>query len=225
MRCSICGCTKIDPGESFCGECGHPTSAHVAGDAPARSSSKQGTVTRLLVEKFRNFENDYWHYKMQFSEGHLTREQFEAERKDKTIQDAQGRSWTLRVDDDKWYVNDGQNWVQSEPPTLAAAFAEMPEQIRYLKPLMEQPMNVDPTLNYDSELSDRIDTTIRQRLTGLSPSDAKSTIQTDYEQLKNWQADPKRHTPATASYVRGHFESIVQGRIEDYLAGVTSENQ
>ncbi len=31
MQCTMCGCTKLEPGEAFCGECGHPASTHVGG--------------------------------------------------------------------------------------------------------------------------------------------------------------------------------------------------
>ena len=74
-----------------------------------------------MNERFKKVEDDYYRLKGQLQAGRITREQFEAALKDLMIQDAQGRWWIIGVNDAKWYVNDGQQWVEQQPPEVTAS--------------------------------------------------------------------------------------------------------
>lgn len=74
-----------------------------------------------MDERFKKVEDQYFGLKGQFAAGRITREQLEAALKNAMVQDAQGRYWVLGVDDAKWYMHDGQNWVGSEPPSSTSA--------------------------------------------------------------------------------------------------------
>ncbi|MDE3091655.1 MAG: collagenase, partial [Chloroflexota bacterium] len=67
-------------------------------------------------ERFRQAEEQYFRLKGQVETGRITREQFDAAHKQLMVQDAQGRYWMLGPDSGKWYVHDGQTWVESTPP-------------------------------------------------------------------------------------------------------------
>ncbi len=69
-----------------------------------------------MTDQFNQVEDEYFRLKGQLQAGRITREQLESALKDMMPQDAQGRYWMLGVDDAKWYVNDGSNWVESTPP-------------------------------------------------------------------------------------------------------------
>ncbi len=73
------------------------------------------------VERFQQVEREYFRLKGQLAAGRITQEQFEAELQKLMLQDAQGRHWMLGVETGKWYLNDGEKWVQAEPPLASAA--------------------------------------------------------------------------------------------------------
>jgi hypothetical protein len=70
--------------------------------------------------RFADVERQYYALKAQLSGGQLSREQFEAALQKLMILDAQSRYWMMGAETGKWYVYDGQNWGQGEPPTSAA---------------------------------------------------------------------------------------------------------
>lgn len=69
-----------------------------------------------MDEKFQAAEKEYFILRGKLQTKHITREQFETALKEQMVQDAQGRYWILGIDSGKWYVHDGNEWVQSEPP-------------------------------------------------------------------------------------------------------------
>jgi hypothetical protein len=54
--------------------------------------------------------------KGQLVAGRITQAQFDAALKQQMLQDAQGRYWTLGAESGKWYLHDGQTWVEAQPP-------------------------------------------------------------------------------------------------------------
>ncbi len=70
------------------------------------------------VDPFRQAEDEYLRLKGQLAAGRITREQFDAALKQLMIPDAQGRHWMIGPDSGKWYVHDGQNWVEAQPPSV-----------------------------------------------------------------------------------------------------------
>lgn len=71
--------------------------------------------------RFGDVERQYAMLKAQLNDGQLTREQFEAGLQKLIILDDQRRYWMLGAESGKWYQYDGQQWVQTAPPTANAA--------------------------------------------------------------------------------------------------------
>lgn len=69
-----------------------------------------------LDPRFQKAEDEYFKLKGQLGAGRITHEQFEAALKESLVEDDQGRYWMLGVDSGKWYVHEGENWVESNPP-------------------------------------------------------------------------------------------------------------
>lgn len=67
---------------------------------------------------FENAEREFLKLKGQLAAGRITSEQFDAALKDLIVEDAQGKFWMLGSDSGKWYVHDGQTWVEADPPEL-----------------------------------------------------------------------------------------------------------
>jgi hypothetical protein len=89
--------------------------------APAPTPSAQPVApvtiqTDLAAERFKNVEAEYFRLRGQVAANRITRAQLEATLKEMMLQDAQGRWWTLGVDSGKWYVRQGETWIESNPP-------------------------------------------------------------------------------------------------------------
>lgn len=69
-----------------------------------------------MDEKFQKAEQEYFNLRSKLETGHITRDQFDTALREQMVQDEQGRYWILGIDSGKWYVHDGNDWVQSEPP-------------------------------------------------------------------------------------------------------------
>ncbi len=67
------------------------------------------------ADAFKKVEDEYFRLKGMESAGRMSHEQFEAALKDLMTQDAQGRYWMIGVDTGKWYMYDGQTWVEAMP--------------------------------------------------------------------------------------------------------------
>ena len=65
--------------------------------------------------------------KAQYDAGALTEADFKARLQDLMIQDEQGRWWMIGYETGRWYVHDGENWVQREPPSAAEQSQGRPE--------------------------------------------------------------------------------------------------
>ena len=70
-------------------------------------------------EQFTKVEAEYFRLRGKLAAGRITREQFDAALKQLMFQDAQGRWWWLGTDSGKWFVHDGQAWVEQEPYTVS----------------------------------------------------------------------------------------------------------
>lgn len=76
-----------------------------------------------MEDRFQQVESEYFRLRGQFSTGRLTREQFENALRELMIADANGRYWMLGTDTGKWYVHDGGQWVEANPPLKSAPTA------------------------------------------------------------------------------------------------------
>jgi hypothetical protein len=73
----------------------------------------------MANDQFRQAKEKFFQLKGQLSTGRITQEQFDAALKDLMVQDEQGRYWMIGADSGKWYLHDGQRWVETQPPTGA----------------------------------------------------------------------------------------------------------
>ncbi len=64
---------------------------------------------------FQRAEDEYFKLKGQATMGRITHEQFEAKLRELMVQDTQGRYWMIGADTGKWYVHNGQAWVEAQP--------------------------------------------------------------------------------------------------------------
>ncbi|MBI4672563.1 MAG: hypothetical protein HY741_12970 [Chloroflexi bacterium] len=76
-------------------------------------------------KQFTKVEEEYFRLKGKLAAGRITREQFDAALKSLMFQDAQGRWWMMGADSGKWFVHDGQTWVEAEPYAVSSP-APMP---------------------------------------------------------------------------------------------------
>jgi Cohesin domain len=82
---------------------------------PMGLPERQSTAPTPSSDAFKKAEDEYFRLKGRLSAGRMTQEQFEAALKDLMVQDAQGRYWMLGVDSGKWFVHNGQTWVEGQP--------------------------------------------------------------------------------------------------------------
>lgn len=73
----------------------------------------------MTDERFDNAEREFFKLKGQLAAGRITSEQFDRALKELIVEDVQGRFWMLGADSGKWYVHDGQSWVEANPPGVA----------------------------------------------------------------------------------------------------------
>lgn len=71
----------------------------------------------MAQSRFEQAEAEYWHLRGQLTAGRISQQQFEAALEQLVFQDAHGRSWMLGVDSGKWYMHNGQAWIESLPQT------------------------------------------------------------------------------------------------------------
>lgn len=74
-----------------------------------------------LIARFQNAEDEYFKLKGQLGAGRITHEQFEAALTEAMVEDNQGRYWIIGVDSGKWFVREGDVWVEATPPGMGAA--------------------------------------------------------------------------------------------------------
>jgi hypothetical protein len=73
---------------------------------------------------FENAEREFFRLKGQLAAGRITTDQFEAALKELIVEDAHGKFWMLGADSGKWYLHDGQAWVEATPPAVAEGKAK-----------------------------------------------------------------------------------------------------
>jgi len=97
---------------------------------------------------------------------------------------------------------------------------QMPEQISWLQPALNQLATFEPeSLNDDnSEAMDVVVAALRQRLRGLSVPDAKKAMQKDLEILAEWLAAPEL-AESPGHYVYGALFGIaIYGDMREFLS-------
>lgn len=78
-------------------------------ERPAPVPATPGNAT------FKKAEDEFFMLKGRLSAGRITQEEFEASLKGLMTQDAEGRYWIIGADSGKWYVHNGESWVEGQP--------------------------------------------------------------------------------------------------------------
>jgi hypothetical protein len=65
---------------------------------------------------FKQAETKFKQLKAQFDSGTLTENAFKAKLEELMIRDERGDWWMIGYETERWYRNDGTNWVQADPP-------------------------------------------------------------------------------------------------------------
>lgn len=76
--------------------------------------------------RFQKAQEEYARLKSQLNAGQLTSAQFESALDQLMLSDDQGRYWMIGAETGKWYVHNGQTWVESTPGGPAAALPPSP---------------------------------------------------------------------------------------------------
>ena len=72
------------------------------------------------MNPFQRTEDEYFRLKGQLTAGRITQAQFDSALKDLMLRDADGRYWMIGGEHGTWYVQDGSNWVEQNPPVAGA---------------------------------------------------------------------------------------------------------
>ncbi len=71
--------------------------------------------------RFQQAEDRYMQLRGELETRRITRDQFQSALDNLMVQDAEGRMWKLGAGDGKWYMFNGQTWVQQSPPARLSA--------------------------------------------------------------------------------------------------------
>ncbi|MBI3537358.1 MAG: hypothetical protein HY070_07375, partial [Chloroflexi bacterium] len=87
------------------------------------------------LNPFQRNEDEYFLLRGQLAAGRITRDQFDEAIKNLRVRDAQGRLWSIHPENGKWYVLEGSEWKQSDPPAnIIAPPTTVPERESRIPP-------------------------------------------------------------------------------------------
>lgn len=69
----------------------------------------------VVPDPFSRLQQEYQRLRGLLASRQITSAQFEAEMQRLMVQDTLGRYWTIGKDDGRWYVSNGQVWVEANP--------------------------------------------------------------------------------------------------------------
>jgi len=69
---------------------------------------------------FQQAEKKFKQLKAQFEAGKLTEPEFKSQLEELMVQDDGGSWWMIGYETELWYRHDGNNWIQSDPPSLSS---------------------------------------------------------------------------------------------------------
>jgi hypothetical protein len=72
-----------------------------------------------MTDQFRKVEAAFGRLKGKFNEGKISQREFIDSLKQLRLKDEEGRFWMIGAQTGKWYYFDGNDWLPSEPPSLA----------------------------------------------------------------------------------------------------------
>ena len=71
-----------------------------------------------MDDQFKNFQKDFYSLKNDYKSKRISEKEYKARLKSLQLRDQKGTSWTIGAQSGKWYCYDGQQWLESEPPSL-----------------------------------------------------------------------------------------------------------
>jgi predicted RNA-binding Zn-ribbon protein involved in translation (DUF1610 family) len=71
-----------------------------------------------MDDPFKNVEKEFQLLKDEFNRKRLSEPDFKKKLKELRLQDKDGRFWTIGAQTGKWYYFDGNDWIESKPPSL-----------------------------------------------------------------------------------------------------------
>jgi hypothetical protein len=72
-----------------------------------------------MNKEFRDLEEAFEELKEKFRKKDISREEFIDQLRELRLKDDEGRFWVIGAQSGKWYYKDGNNWIHSDPPSLA----------------------------------------------------------------------------------------------------------
>ncbi len=71
-----------------------------------------------MEDYFKNVEKEFRQLRKRFRQKEISEIEFKKRLKNLRLQDQDGRFWTIGAQTGRWYYFDGNDWVESEPPSL-----------------------------------------------------------------------------------------------------------
>jgi hypothetical protein len=73
---------------------------------------------RAMEDQFKNVEEEFKQLRKEFRRKNISEFEFKKRLKDLRLRDQDGRFWTIGAQTGKWYYFDGDDWIESNPPSL-----------------------------------------------------------------------------------------------------------
>lgn len=71
-----------------------------------------------MDDQFKNVEKEFEQLRDEFKRKRLSEPDFKKKLRELRLQDQDGRFWTIGAQTGKWYYFDGNDWIESKPPSL-----------------------------------------------------------------------------------------------------------
>jgi hypothetical protein len=71
-----------------------------------------------MDDQFKNAEKEFQLLRDEFNRKRLSEPDFKKKLKELRLQDQDGKFWTIGAQTGKWYCFDGDDWIESKPPSL-----------------------------------------------------------------------------------------------------------
>lgn len=75
-------------------------------------------IMRAMENQFKNVEKEFRQLSEEFRQKNISEIEFKKRLKDLRLKDQDGRFWTIGAQTGKWYYFDGDDWIESKPPSL-----------------------------------------------------------------------------------------------------------
>jgi len=75
-------------------------------------------IMKAMEDQFKNVEKEFKQLRKKFRLKNISELEFKKRLKDLRLQDQDGRFWTIGAQTGRWYYFDGNDWVESKPPSL-----------------------------------------------------------------------------------------------------------